>query len=571
MIFLRMFSQDKMNWFMAGFVMMWLIGMVVWDRKKYNKNEKKNYIWKVLCEVPFIACLFHFIFFGFQGRLMLTLLFYGGFYLVAIMVAFLPLLHKVKKGMLVDTIALIVSVFGCVFTIGYPAVTNCGTRNYTHMNYVDSFEAMTENMKVYDSVLTWKNTNVDQIKANILPVVKKAEEIKDPSLFYAALCQYTYYFFDGHTWVNTGDKKAQKDAEKWLAGNDYGLSMIQLDNGETVATLVEEKGAAKKQGIENGTRIIKWNGESVDEAIRKVECIYTKEYGRWPVKENEDLFRPIFLAGKGEEEIEVTFITSDNKEKTVLLTKIGSYRERLERACEVILAKDKLKEQENFATRMLDDTYGYMRISEEEHSFFGDMASYVTGSNPSVKRMFDEKIKALQNHGMKKLVIDVRNNTGGYSVIPLELTSLFTNKDIYINSMAYVDGEKKEIIRDEYVKKDGKYADLEVIVLTNSRCVSSGDYLVYCMGKCDNVKVVGMTTSTGSSQPVGGNCVMSQEICDIRYPQNWMLDKNGDRFIDTRENRESRIALDEKIPLSAQGVKDMFQGKDYELEWILLH
>lgn len=184
--------------------------------------------------------------------------------------------------------------------------------------------------------------------------------------------------------------------------------------------------------------------------------------------------------------------------------------------------------------------------------------------------MFDEKIDELVNKGMKKLVIDVRNNTGGYSVIPLELTSLFAKDDIYINSFAYIDGEKKQIVRDEYVKANGKYADLEVTVLTNSRCVSSGDYLVYCMSKCENVKVVGITTSTGSSQPVGGNCVMSDGICEIRYPQNWMLDENGDRFIDTREDRKSRIVLDEVIPLTYEGVMDMYVNDiDYELKYII--
>ena len=301
-----------------------------------------------------------------------------------------------------------------------------------------------------------------------------------------------------------------------------------------------------------------------------MQCIYTKEYGRWPVKENEEMFKPIFLAGKGNEEIEVTFITPDNEEKTVKLSKIGSYGERLEKACEIILAKDKLKEQKNYNTYMINDTFGYMRISEEEYGFFSDLAGYVSGSDSSVRDMFDKKVDGLIKQGMKKLIIDVRNNTGGYSVIALELTSLFTKEKLYINSMAHIDAEKTEIVRDDYVNANGKYADLEVIVLTNARCVSSGDYLVYSMGKCDNVKVVGTTVSTGSSQPVGGNCVMSDGICDIRYPQNWMLDENGDRFIDTKEDRISRILLDEKIPLTYEGVMDMFYNNvDYELAYIV--
>ncbi len=570
MIYVRMYSQDKMNWIMAGFVFLWLIGMLILNKIiRYKNNEEKKLLCNLLCEVPIVVCIFHFIFFNFKGRLMLTILSFGGFYLSAMVVALLPLLLKFRKKVIVYAIAIVITVIGCVFTVGYPAITNCGTRNYSHMNYVDSFEAMTKNMKEYDTLLEWKKINIDQIKDDIMPMVREAEDKDDKALFYAAMCKYTYHFFDGHTWVNAGSSKIQKEAETIFAGNDYGFSMIRLENGETIATLVEDGCDARKNGLQNGTRIVKWNGENIDEAISNVQCIYTKEYGRWPVKENEEMFKPIFLAGKGNDETLVTFILPDNEEKTVKLAKIGSYRERLEKACEIILAKDKLKEQKNYNTYMINDTFGYLRISEEEYGFFSDLVSYVSGSSSDARDMFDKKIDELVKKGMKKLVIDVRNNRGGSSVIPLELTALFTKKDIYINSMAYIDGEKKEIVRNEYVKANGKYADLEVIVLTNSRCVSAGDYLVYCMGKCDNVKVVGTTVSTGSSQPVGGNCVMSDGICDIRYPQNWMLDENGDRFIDTKEDRKSRILLDEKIPLTYQGAMDMYSNNiDYELTYI---
>ena len=569
MIYLRLFSQDKLNWVMAGGVFIWLIFMLVINKKKNYEKEEKTLVWKLLWEVPIGICIIHFIFFRIKGNLMLTLMTYGGFYIAAIVVALMPLLLKLKKNLKVKIIAVILVVICCIFTIGYPAVTECGTRNYSHKSYVDSFEAMTENMKEYYTLKEWKNIDINKLKDEIMPLVKEAEEKNDPALYCVAMCKYTYNFYDGHTWVKTCNTAIQQRAEEILAGNDYGFSMIRLSNGETVATLVEYGWDAKKNGLEDGSRILKWNGIDIDEAINDVECIYTKEYDRWPVKENEEVFKPIFLAGKGGDEIEVTYISSANEEKTIKLSKMGSYRNRLEKACEIILSKDKLEDEKNFDTYMLNDTFGYMRISEEEYSLFSDVVGYISGSNSSVRKMFDEKIDELVKKGMKKLVIDVRNNTGGYSVIPLELTSLFTSDDIFINDFAYIDGNNKEIIRKEYVKANGKYADLEVIVLTNSRCVSSGDYLVYSMSKCKNVKVVGMTVSTGSSQPIGGNCVMSDGICQIKYPQNWMLDENGDRFIDTKEDRKSRIVLDEVIPLTYEGVKDMYNNIDYELKYII--
>lgn len=57
---------------------------------------------------------------------------------------------------------------------------------------------------------------------------------------------------------------------------------------------------------------------------------------------------------------------------------------------------------------------------------------------------------------------------------------------------------------------------------------------------------------------------------EIRYPQNWMLDENGNRFIDTSADRKSRIPLDEVIPLTSDAVSQMFeQGVDYELNYLV--
>ena len=49
-----------------------------------------------------------------------------------------------------------------------------------------------------------------------------------------------------------------------------------------------------------------------------------------------------------------------------------------------------------------------------------------------------------------------------------------------------------------------------------------------------------------------------------------MLEENGDRFVDPGKERENRLLLDEKIPLTKESVKDMFEnGVDYELEYVV--
>lgn len=63
---------------------------------------------------------------------------------------------------------------------------------------------------------------------------------------------------------------------------------------------------------------------------------------------------------------------------------------------------------------------------------------------------------------------------------------------------------------------------------------------------------------------------MTDGICEICYLQNWMLEENGDHFVDLSKERENSLPLDEKIPLTKESVKDMFEnGVDYELEYVV--
>ena len=87
------------------------------------------------------------------------------------------------------------------------------------------------------------------------------------------------------------------------------MSMCTLDNGNTIAVLVEQSGEAYKAGIRNGTVITGWNGRDIKEAAAEVECIYPDL--AFAVKENEDFFRPLFLAGKGGETVSVEFVDED--------------------------------------------------------------------------------------------------------------------------------------------------------------------------------------------------------------------------------------------------------------------
>lgn len=68
---------------------------------------------------------------------------------------------------------------------------------------------------------------------------------------------------------------------------------------------------------------ISWDNRDINEAVEDVDCIYPGL--SFPVEENEDIFLPIFLAGKGGESVSITFLDDNGNERSILVQKTGNY------------------------------------------------------------------------------------------------------------------------------------------------------------------------------------------------------------------------------------------------------
>ena len=201
--------------------------------------------------------------------------------------------------------------------------------------------------------------------------------------------------------------------------------MIRIDDGSVIAVLVEPGCEAATKGIHDGTTIISWDNRDINEAVEDVECIYPGL--SFPVEENEDIFRPIFLAGKGGESVSITFLDDNGDERSISVQKTGNYEDRLSVAIKCLLHDD--DDYQNFYSCMLDDRCGYLQITSESYDALGDNISAIKkGYYPELTEYYADLIENLENKGMKYLIIDIRNNGGGYDSVAGALASLFTDK-----------------------------------------------------------------------------------------------------------------------------------------------
>ena len=121
---------------------------------------------------------------------------------------------------------------------------------------------------------------------------------------------------------------------------------------------------------------------------------------------------------------------------------------------------------------MLDDQVGYIILYE----FSGDCAE-----------KFTEAVAQLAEQGAKGLIIDLRDNGGGWVQDATDIADIFLDAGV-VCTAKYRDGYEYS-----YRTKDGK-TDMALVVLVNENSASSSEILTGCLKDRADATVVGVTT-----------------------------------------------------------------------------
>ncbi len=458
---------------------------------------------------------------------------------------------NVVNGLCVPGIIMMVGI--TIYQLAYEG----NVSDYSHLGWAESFESMVDTMSEEYGAGDWKKIDFEGLKETYIPMVSEAETNNDEQAFAKVLLEYQYEFYDSHIWLE-GKSDDLFAAEKELVGNDYGMSMYQLENGDVIAILCEEDSDVTKAGIHNGTKIIMWDGVEINEAMDDVRCIDSNY--KFEVYENEELMKPIFLAGKGNKSVDVTYINDEGEYCTVTLDSLGNYMGRKGRAIAYLYSQNRIASN-NFMGKMINEELGYLRISRMHYDYTTDIMAELTGRHTVIYEEVDKQLETLKKEGMKYLIIDLRNNQGGYSSIARAVASLFTEIRL---------SEKSGGIVSYYTFNEGKWKDLPIVVLVNDNTISAADTLTYLLSQCPNVQVMGITSSSNSLQYIGGVCYLSDDLFEIFYPIGPYVDEYGD-LIELTADRQPRVGFDVRIPVDYDAAMTIFNTNDtdYELEYAI--
>ncbi len=232
-----------------------------------------------------------------------------------------------------------------------------------------------------------------------------------------------------------------KDAEMAsddLKGSFYGIGIEFVINNDTISVQnVISGGPAQKAGLLAGDKIVTIDGKPF---VGK-DCTTEEAMHR--------------LKGPDKSTVNVGV-------KRYGSTEIKNYA----------ITRGEVKTKSISATYMLNEKTGYIRIKNFGENTYAEMLV---------------SLAQLANDGFENLVIDLRDNTGGYLESAVQMANEFLPKDRLI---VYTEGRKSA--RQNY-KSDGRgtYQHLPLVVLINENSASASEIFAGAMQDNDRATIVG--------------------------------------------------------------------------------
>ena len=299
------------------------------------------------------------------------------------------------------------------------------------------------------------------------------EDIKSSDIVDGALAGVAYSANDPYTQYMPSD--LADDYMESIDSDDYSgvglyISNDIEDNTVTVVSPLSES-PGEKAGIVSGDKILKVNGEKV--------------YG----EDLDDVAEK--MKGKEGTEVKLTILKKSTGE-TVDITLVRS-----------------LIKRETVEKKMLDNEIGYIQIVQFGLNTFDEFA---------------DGFNSLVDEGMKKLVIDLRNNPGGYMEIAVNIADVFIDDGTIVYTM------DKKGRKNVFEASEGGM-DIPIMILSNNGSASASEVLIGALKDNNKAKLVGEKTYgkgvTQISFKLADDSLL--KVTNSRYytPNGKCIDKEG--------------------------------------------
>jgi carboxyl-terminal processing protease len=146
---------------------------------------------------------------------------------------------------------------------------------------------------------------------------------------------------------------------------------------------------------------------------------------------------------------------------------------RHDKEIEYKIIRDKIPQYSVDVSYMVDDEIGYIKINRFAATTFDE---------------FHESLKKLKQEGMKKLVLDLQGNPGGYMNMAIDIADDFLTAG---KKIVFTNGKEKKYNSDASSTARGEFEKGDLIVLMNEGSASASEILAGALQDNDRAFIVG--------------------------------------------------------------------------------
>lgn len=242
---------------------------------------------------------------------------------------------------------------------------------------------------------------------------------------------------DPHSaYISASDRIA---ANEDLKGNFEGIGVeFSIFRDTLVVVAAVTGGPSEAVGVQSGDRIVKVNDKSIANIHLSTQDVYK------------------YLKGPKGTEVKIEVVRKGKKEPI-------SYT----------IIRDKIPQFSVDASYMINDEIGYLKINRFSQNTYSE---------------FKEALDELEKKGMKKLVLDLQGNPGGYMDQAIEVADEFLAKG---NKIVFTKGQESKYDEDAYATEKGSFEKQPLIVLVNEGSASASEIVTGALQDNDRALVVG--------------------------------------------------------------------------------
>ena len=292
-----------------------------------------------------------------------------------------------------------------------------------------------------------------------------------------------------------------------MQGNFYGIGVSFFLVRDTVTIIrVIKDGPSEKAGLLAGDRIL--------------------------VANQDTLFQKKYSANK---------IMSILKGKPGTEVKLKLYRKSEDVIVDISLKRGKVPLQSVESHYMIDDSIGYIKINRFSQTTFNE---------------FELAIQNLIGEGMDKMILDLRDNPGGYLHSAKQISNAFLSKNQTIVITKTNTGEEEKSV----AKGDGIFQEGGLIILVNEQSASASEIVAGAVQDNDRGWIIGRRSFgkglVQKQMPLGGGDAVRLTIAKYFTPSGRSIQKpyfNNNRkdYYEDLNNRfeNGEMADEKKIPI----------------------